>query len=94
MSTHSIDMGRRSKTADSSCSEAVGQSRNVLLTSDYPDLQAYAHAMGKIVDARNMFLDACSYILRQDSAIKHLDSPCKLSKKHLDVVRELRESEA
>jgi hypothetical protein len=29
--------------------------------------------MGKIVDARNVFLNACDYILRQDSAIKHLD---------------------
>ncbi|GAA5970441.1 hypothetical protein JCM8115_004557 [Rhodotorula mucilaginosa] len=71
----------------------VNQSRNVLLTADYPDLRAYAHTMGKIVDARNVFLNACDYILRQDSAIKHLDSPCKLSKKHLDVVCELRESE-
>lgn len=65
----------------------------MLLTADYPDLRAFAHTMGKIVDARNVFLNACEYILRQDSAIKHLDSPCKLSKKHLDVVRELRESE-
>lgn len=73
--------------------EAIDQSRNVLLTADYPDLREYAHIMGKMVEARNAFLAACSYILQQDSAIGDCDSPCKLLRKHLELVRNLRESE-
>lgn len=49
--------------------------------------------MGKIIRARDAFFEACSYIVQQDSAIRHPDSPSKMSRKHLALVRDLRDSE-
>lgn len=44
----------------------VEQSRHVLCTLRYKDLQAYARIVGKIIDARNAFTDACDFLIEYE----------------------------
>ncbi|KWU43393.1 hypothetical protein RHOSPDRAFT_34997 [Rhodotorula sp. JG-1b] len=42
------------------------QSRHVLTTSKYKDLQAYARIFGKIIDARDACTDACDFLIEHE----------------------------
>ncbi|GAA5984629.1 hypothetical protein JCM10908_003432 [Rhodotorula pacifica] len=69
---------------------ALEQSRNVLMTDAFPDLRQYAITVGKIVHARDLFLQACDRILELGA---RADSRNKLPKKHVDLIQNLRDSE-
>lgn len=44
----------------------VEQSRHVLTTSKYKELKAYARIVGKIIDARDAFIDACDFLIEHE----------------------------
>ena len=44
----------------------VEQSRHVLTTSKYKDLQTYARIVGKIIDARDAFIGACDLLIKHE----------------------------